>query len=438
MGSAIDRSVPHVPSYRLHKPSGLAVVRVRGRDVYLGRHGTPESHQAYRTVVAEWLASTHLAPPGPEPQSPRTINELVLAYLQFAKSYYVREGVPTREIENIKQAVRPLVELYGQGTADQFGPLALKAVRSVMIERGWCRSLVNARVNLIRRVIKWGVENELVTPSVLHGLQAVSGLKRGRCGVRETQPVKPVDDAVVAATCAVAPRSIAAMIQLQRLTGMRPGEVVIMRTRDIDRSERIWQYVPSTHKTQHHGRNRIVYLGPAAQRLLKPFLKTDLDAFLFTPAETLAERSMARRLRRRTRVQPSQIERQRRAKPRPVQPRYDTMSYTRAITYACDQAFPHPEFSKVRPSQLSPEQLEQVDRWRKAHRWTPNRLRHSAATQLRKQFGIEAARVVLGHSSADVTEIYAEQDLQRAAEIMGKVAIGAMGGASRHLCPRRA
>ncbi|MFN9969464.1 MAG: tyrosine-type recombinase/integrase, partial [Phycisphaerae bacterium] len=103
-----------------------------------------------------------------------------------------------------------------------------------------------------------------------------------------------------------------------------------------------------------------------------------------------------------------------------------------------DQAFPHPEFSKVRPSQLSPEQLEQVDRWRKAHRWTPNRLRHSAATQLRKQFGIEAARVVLGHSSADVTEIYAEQDLQRAAEIMGKVAIGAMGGASRHLCPRRA
>ncbi len=51
----------------------------------------------------------------------------------------------------------------------------------------------------------------------------------------------------------------------------------------------------------------------------------------------------------------------------------------------------------------------------------PEPLRHNAATFLRKEFGIEAARVILGHTSAAVTEIYAEMDRQRAAEIMSIV-----------------
>ena len=46
---------------------------------------------------------------------------------------------------------------------------------------------------------------------------------------------------------------------------------------------------------------------------------------------------------------------------------------------------------------------------------------YSAATFLRKEFGIEAARVVLGHSSAAVTEVYAELDRGKAADIMSQV-----------------
>ena len=54
-------------------------------------------------------------------------------------------------------------------------------------------------------------------------------------------------------------------------------------------------------------------------------------------------------------------------------------------------------------------------------RRSPNQLRHNAATFLRKEFGIEAARVVLGHSSSAVTEVYAEIDHTKAADIMAKV-----------------
>ena len=65
--------------------------------------------------------------------------------------------------------------------------------------------------------------------------------------------------------------------------------------------------------------------------------------------------------------------------------------------------------------------VDAVEVFKSEQRWSPNQLRHLRATELRKTFGIEAARVVLGHRSAAVTEIYAEQDLEKAAKIMGEV-----------------
>lgn len=416
-----------VPRYRLHKTWGLGVVRINGKDVYLGKYGTPESQAEYRRVVAEWLAAGGLVTPGSGPTGAATadgltVNELVLGYLRFAKTYYVKNGRPTGEVSNIKDAVKPLVLTHGHISVADFGPVALKAVRDSMVADDLSRGVVNERVNRIRRVFKWGVENQLVPPSVLHGLQAVAPLKRGRCNVRETAPVTPVPDAYVDAVVRIVPSQIAAMIELQRLTGMRPGEVVLMRTCDIDTTGQIWQYRPMEHKTQHHGRTRVVYLGPQAQAILRHHLKPNLEAFLFSPQDVKRERARRARVARVTPMTPSQL--MRRPKPDPKRSpgtRYTTMTYARAIAYACDRALPHPVLSEIPFDQLTPTQRHELQAWRKQHRWSPNRLRHNAATYLRKQFGIEAARVVLGHSSAGVTEIYAEQDLNKAAEIMARV-----------------
>jgi site-specific recombinase XerC len=59
--------------------------------------------------------------------------------------------------------------------------------------------------------------------------------------------------------------------------------------------------------------------------------------------------------------------------------------------------------------------------WRAQHCWHPNQLRHSAATKIRAAYGIEAARVILGHSSAVTSEIYAEIDQEKARKIMEKM-----------------
>src|SRR3954454_15629711 len=193
-----------VPSYRLHKPTGQAVVRLDGRDFYLGKHGTEASHEAYRRTIAEGLTrgttrcDTQAVPAG----SPTlTIGELILAFwTSHGEKYYRRaDGSPTGGLDNFRDALRPLNRLYGPSLARDFGPLALKAVRQAMIEAGLCRNVIIQRVGKIVRLFKWGVSVELVPVGVHDALRTVSGLRKGRSEARETEPVGTVPEEFVEA-----------------------------------------------------------------------------------------------------------------------------------------------------------------------------------------------------------------------------------------------
>ena len=52
-----------VPSYRLHKPSGQAVVTLDGGDHYLGPYGSAASKREYERLIAKWLANNRSLPP---------------------------------------------------------------------------------------------------------------------------------------------------------------------------------------------------------------------------------------------------------------------------------------------------------------------------------------------------------------------------------------
>lgn len=192
------------PSYRRHKPSGQAVVTIDARDVYLGKYGTKSSRQKYDRLISESLANGRRLPEAPADLS---VAELILAYWRHARLYYRKDGRPTSELHKTRCAMRLLRALFGREPASTFDPLALKAVRQRVIDSGVARATVNAQIQVIRRMFKWAVENELVPPSVYHGLQAVAGLRRGRSDARETQPVQPVpDDFVDAVRPHVSPR----------------------------------------------------------------------------------------------------------------------------------------------------------------------------------------------------------------------------------------
>lgn len=166
-----------IPSYRQHKPSGQAVVTLNGRDFYLGPWDSKPSRAEYQRLIGEWLANARQLPAASKVDG-LTIVELLASSRNFAEDYYSEDGQPTSEYVGIRDAVTPVRELYSRTLVTDFGPLALKTVRQQMVNKGCCRTEVNRRVNRIRRVFRWGVENELVPAQVLHALQAVAPLKR--------------------------------------------------------------------------------------------------------------------------------------------------------------------------------------------------------------------------------------------------------------------
>lgn len=383
------------------------MVTLNGKDHYLGRWNTKASRAEYDRLTGEWLAGGRHLLPG-DKEAGLTIAELVLRYWKFARTYYRKDGRPTGAISGIRVALRILRKTYGDAAVADFGPLALKALRTKMVNLGQSRRYVNDNIDWIRRVFRWGVAEQLVPPRVYQALRALPGLRRGRTEAREAPPVRPVADHVVDATLPHLPEVVADMVRLQRLTGCRPGEVCIIRPCEVDTSGDVWTCRPESHKTEHHGRDRVICIGPKAQDVLRPYLLRPAECYCFCPQESERKRLALRHEKRQVPLHYGNrpgTNCKRKPKRRPGE-RYDTNSYRRAIHRAVELA------NRKRKEQGETELLA---------KWGPNRLRHSAATEIRKQFGLEAVQVTLGHTTADVSQIYAERDLGLAIEIMRKI-----------------
>ena len=243
---------------------------------------------------------------------------------------------------------------------------------------------MNRRVRLVRSVFRWGVAEGLVPASVWEALRSVPGLRRGRSAARESQPVRPVEDSAIEAILPHLPPVVADMLRLQRLTGMRPGELCVLRGADIDISGDVWKYRPAEHKTEHHGRGRTVFLGPKCQSILKRYLDRDPNAPCFSPDEAEAGRNSVRSETRVTPRWPSHMKRnehkRKQLRRRGPGSSYTTSSYARAISRACLKAFPLPEplARRVGESEddwkqrLGAEGMAKVRSWRQEHRFHPH------------------------------------------------------------------
>ena len=392
-----------IPQYCKHKTKGLAYVRLNGEFIYLGLYGSPESKAAYQRVVAEWLHRGRTPVTGKTSLQGLSINEVLLAFWRHAETYYVdQNGTPSRELENVLTGIKLLKDLYGTTSAAEFGPVALKVVRQKMIGNDLCRNVINQRIGLIKRVFKWAVSEELIPSSVFHGLQAVAGLRQGRSPARETQKVGPVPDCFVESVLEFLPPTLQAMVKLQRLSGMRSGELCIIRTGDIEMGKGVWIYRPSKHKTQHHGHDKQVHLGPKAQEILRPFLRTNLGELLFTPAHAQEERNQIKRAARKTKVQPFQRDRKKaNPKTHPGQ-QFTTTSYYQAVQYAIKQA-------------------KKMGKLAQDVHWHPHQIRHTFGTEIRKMHGLDAARALMGHRSLSQAEEYAELDTGLAVKVAAAV-----------------
>lgn len=387
-----------IPRYSLHRATGQARVCIDGRDHYLGAFDSAESKERYRELIDKWRLR-HKA----RGDAGLTIGELVLLFDAHALTYYVKNGKSTSEYGLIKLAMRSLVKMHSRTMIVDFGPRDLKAVRDDMVKpdkngERMARETVNAFTRRIVRMFRWGVGEEYVAPDVLVALEAVPGLRKGRTSARETGPVKPVSEADINATLPHLSGPLRDMVRLQLLTGCRPGEIVSMRPCDVNRDGETWEFVPTSHKTEHHERGRRIYIGPRAQVILAPYLDNrPAEAFCFSPIESVEERRAVDHAARKTPLScGNRPGTNRKGNPnwKPGE-QYTAGTYRQAVHRACVAA--------------------------KVPKWSPNRLRHSRATDLRRKFGIEMTRTVLGHSKLGTSEIYAEQDYARARQMMAEV-----------------
>lgn len=383
-----------IPQRKVHKPSGNDRCRYRNKEYWFGKHGSEESDRRYKAWVAELLAGN---PEPPTDLGSVTVDELAFRFLNYAKRKY-----SYGEYTNIKQALRVTLKLHGDTACNRFGPRALIEVRQRMIEADWPRNRINEQVGRVRRMFRWGVSQEMVRVHVSLALRELLPLRRGEVpGLRESEPVRPAKPEQVAAVLTELTPMLADMVRLHSLTGMRPGELFIMRPVDIDQTDAIWVYRPHQHKNKHRGQPLAYALGPQAQALLRPYLRIGINAYLFQPALTVAQRRAQRAAARTSKRTPSQVKKMATAARthRKYRDHYTTDTFLQALRRAFRR-------------------LAGDDKAKLAALYfSPNQLRHTKATAVRAEHGIEAARIALGHRSITTTQIYAEADLGKAKEI---------------------
>lgn len=431
---------PSLPKYRRHKSWNLAVVTVRQadgsrRDVYLGKYNSPESRVEYARVIAE-LAHTGTAtspsagptighPAGKTP----TANEVFLLFLTHAERHYRREdGTHTNELKEYRLTIRTARELYGNTPAGEFGPLALKAVRARMVAGvpdtedptrrvgPLCRTTANNRIRRLKHIFKWAASEQLVPVGTYQALATVSGLQKGRTDAREPDPIEPADDYDVRSTLPFVRPAVLAMVEVQLLTGMRPGEVCRLRPADLDTTGPVWFFRPRQHKKRHLNKSRVIAIGPKAQEILRPFTPSDPAAYYFNPRVEVERLHAERTANRKTPKYASHMKRNtakrigRWGKRRPAEV-YTTTSFDHAILRGVERANAAREKEKAEVGPNRPP----------VARWTPNQLRHTHATEVRRKYGLEGAGAALGHDQLTTTLIYAERNLDLAARIAGEI-----------------
>jgi integrase len=391
------------PQIRFHAHSGQARVRINGQVIYLGPYGSPEANAAYHRLLAEWHATSgnvvvpeaastasrrQRRPAAAEPTASAplasapaglTLAEVCVMWIADCEQRYTRkDGTQSSTIHECRMIVRAL-EANGGMPAAAFKAKALVAVQRRLVDQGRPRTTVNRIVKGIRRMFRWATVNEYVPDGLVHTLEAVEPLRPGQTDAPELEPVVDVPDPHVDQTLATMPRIPRDLARFIRLVGCRPGEACKIRPCDVDTTGPVWRWTLPKHKNSWRGHARVVLVGPKAQGVLRPYLNRRPEQYCFSPVESERERL-----------------------------RYLGRTEMRARLAMCKECY---SVSSLRCA------IKRAGKRAKVPAWTTMQLRHTAATEAREAFGLDAAQARLGHKSADITQVYASVSQKHAERV---------------------
>jgi len=312
-----------------------------------------------------------------------TIEAAVQMYLADRTHYYDSGDGPTREVQNLRSGLKPLVSSVGSRLLIQLDAPTLAQLRDQWAHEGKViRSTINKRIQYVTRLVKWCIERGFSKPEQLIALTSVEKVKRGRYGARDRDPVRPavISDVETVLKDDYLADPIRDMMEMIQLTGMRPGEARMMKASELTTIEvegkTVIRYIPKMHKTSYLGKRRRIFLVGRAHKLTVERISTLVGLNLFAPESEGYLFSVDGHGE----------------KP------YATNSIHQAVRRACDRAG--------------------------VNRWTPNQLRHGYATETRsKGIQLELIADLLGHADPRTTLIYAEPDDTAALNAAIKLAI---------------
>ena len=348
-----------LPAYCEHKGTGQAFVRLtidgKRQMIYLGKYNSRESLDRYDEVVGEWLATKEVA----KLQSGPTVADIGEQYASYQEPL-----LDADKLYNVRNALKVLNTLFGDRPASEFGAVQFDRFRHELVKAEYSKAYGNRLILIVKQCFKWALKRGVIDANQFTGLMAVDPLTSKEA---PTKVVEPADDADVDATMLLLSADFQDMIRFLRATGCRPGEARLMQVGDIDREN--WLLHRDKHKTAHKGKSRIIPIPTSVQAVLLSRLLRPADAYVFGADD--GERAY----------------------------------HKRALARAIDRAIVRINHER------SDADLPPMDHWH------PYQLRHARATEVREQYGVEVAQVILGHSRIDMTQHYAGVTEAKAKEV---------------------
>jgi integrase len=230
-----------------------------------------------------------------------------------------------------------------------------------------------------------------VKPLKMGQLSTVDKTKRRRVTKEEFQKVIKAVSSVVGD-----------ILQLIWYTGMRPYEACEIRPCDILTDDpNCWLYIPGRdktpvgdHKTAHFGRVKVIPLTKKSKKILASRIKDfNSKGYIFSPEEAVQELLGRKAASRKTPLKCGNSSGTNKKNHPMVQPgkKYNSNSLCHACKRGCERAG--------------------------VEVFVPYDLRRTMATGTRSILGKEAARVLLGHTKTDTTDIYLLEEVQEAIKV---------------------
>ena len=202
-----------VPKYRHHKARDLAVVRIDGKDRYLGKFNSPESHVKYRRLLVKYCQGSLRRPV-------RSVTVSIFTAL-YEERCNIRHQGATRN--SYRRTINEFCALFPQLDTYDLKYWHIEAFQTHLIKtRERTAATINDHLARLKRIFLWAVRKDYMPANAIGFFELLERVKSNWPGVKARRAINPVPLELIHKVLPDLPLNVAAMIMFQLKTACRP------------------------------------------------------------------------------------------------------------------------------------------------------------------------------------------------------------------------